>query len=201
MIQYVHTNLLSKLWFAVQILPAPHVYTQKLTTAVSWYIWKGTIFKVPTSTLQRTKQKGGMDLIDITTKCRALLLSRMYTQGQNACSATATWLREWKLIGRQENPPHALRIPGNLGYLQCFAIDMAYVQFPDQAESARSLRKRLYNTLEALRKAVKPEPAMRIETLYPEVHWDIVWTNLNTAWIPNKMKKNMVPGNTRHCTN
>ena len=29
---------------------------------------------------------------------------------------------------------------------------------------------------------------MRIETRYPEVRWDNVWTNLNTAWIPNKMK-------------
>ena len=89
-IQYVHINLLSKLWYAAQILPAPHVYTQKLTTAVSWYIWKGTIVKVPTSTLQRTKQKGGMDLIDITAKCRALLLSRTYMRGRNACSDTAT---------------------------------------------------------------------------------------------------------------
>jgi len=65
---------------------------------------------------------------------------------------------------------------------------MAYVQFPDQAESARSIRKRLYNTLVALGKAGKPEPAMRMETLYPEVCWDIVWTNLNAVWIPNMMK-------------
>ena len=128
-----------------------------------------------------------MDLIDITAKCRVLLLSRMYMQGKNACSATVTWLREWKLIGRQETPPHALRIPGNLGYLQGFAMDMAYVQFPDQGDSARSVRKHLYNTLVALGKARKPEPTMMIETLYPEVCWDIVWTNLNAAWIPNTM--------------
>jgi hypothetical protein len=187
-IQYIHTNLLSKLWYAAQILPAPQVYTHKLTMAVSWYIWKGKIFKVPTSTLQRTKQKESMDLIHITAKCRALLLSHMHMQGQNACSTTATWLWEWKLIGRQENPPHALQIPGNLGYLQCFAMDMAYVQFPHQAESACSIHKHLYNTLVALGKAGKPDPALRIETLYPEVHWDSVWTNLNAAWIPNTMK-------------
>ena len=187
-IQYVHTNLLAKLWYAAQILPAPYLYTQKLTTAVQWYIQKGKIFKVPTTTLQRTKQKGGMGLIDITAKCWVLLLSCMHMQGQNVGSATASWLKEWKLIGLQENPPYTLWIPGQLGYLQIFAMDMAYVQFPDQTESARSIRKRLYNTLVALGKAGKPEPTMRIETLYPEVCWDIVWTNLNAAWIPNKIK-------------
>jgi hypothetical protein len=41
---------------------------------------------------------------------------------------------------RQANPPHALRVPRNLAYLQCFAMDMAYVQYPDRGESARSIR-------------------------------------------------------------
>jgi hypothetical protein len=40
----------------------------------------------------------------------------------------------------------------------------------------------------ALEKAGKPEPVMRIVTLYPNVCWDIVWTNLHEAWISNTMK-------------
>jgi hypothetical protein len=124
-ITYVHTSLLSRLWYAAQILPTPKVYTQKLSTALSWYIWKGTIFKVPMSTLQRSKRQGCMDLIDIPAKCRILLLSRLYKQRQNACTITAVWLQEWNLLGRQANPPYALRIPGNLAYLKYFAMDMA----------------------------------------------------------------------------
>jgi hypothetical protein len=109
-----------------------------------------------------------MDLIDITAKCRALLLSRLYKQGQNACTATAVWLQEWNLLGRQANPTYALRIPGNLACLQYFAMDMAYVQYPDRGESARSIRKRLYTTMMALEKAGKHELVMRIMTLYPD---------------------------------
>jgi hypothetical protein len=36
-ITYVHACLLSRLRYAAQILPTPKEYTQKLTTAVSWY--------------------------------------------------------------------------------------------------------------------------------------------------------------------
>ena len=61
-----------------------HIYTQKLTTAVGLYIGKGTTFRVPTSYLQRPKRNGDMDLIDVAATCRALLLSRLYMQGQIA---------------------------------------------------------------------------------------------------------------------
>jgi hypothetical protein len=85
-----------------------------------------------------------MDLIVITAKRRGLLPSRKYMQVQNTCSATAPLLLEWKLIGRQANMTHALQMLRNLGYLQLFAMDKAYVQFPDLRASDRSIRKRLY---------------------------------------------------------
>jgi len=40
-----------------QILPAANIYTQ-LTTAITWNMWRGTVFPVPVSTLQRPKQMG-----------------------------------------------------------------------------------------------------------------------------------------------
>ena len=56
----------------------------------------------------------------------------------------------------------------------------------------------------ALGKAGKPEPAMRIGTLYPEFGWDIVWTNLPGACVPNTIKTtwylvihDIVPSNDR----
>jgi hypothetical protein len=129
-----------------------------------------------------------MALINIAAKCRMLLLSRMHMQGQNTGTPTASWLRKWKLTGRQENPPHNRRIPGELEYLQIYAKEMAYVQLTDQTESARNIRKRIYTTLVNLEKTGKPGPDMRIEKLYRETQWDTVWKNLNAAWIPNKIK-------------
>jgi len=50
--RYVNTFILSKIWYTAQIVPAPNTYTQ-LTAAITWYIWRGTVFRVPVSTLQR----------------------------------------------------------------------------------------------------------------------------------------------------
>jgi len=78
---YVNTFPLSKIWYTAQILPAPNIYTQQLTTAFTWYIWRGTVFRVPISTLQRPKQMGWWEMPDLEAKCTALLLYRMYLQG------------------------------------------------------------------------------------------------------------------------
>ena len=117
----------------------------KLVT--TWYIWQGAIFQVPVSTLQRQKNQGGWDLIDIEAKCRALLLRRMWMQSIRVETATASWLKAWKLTGPQANPPNATRIPNRPAYLQKSAIDMAYVTPPGRDEAPNTYKRRLYYTL------------------------------------------------------
>ena len=62
---YVHGFLLSKLWYTAQVLPAVRPYTQQLSTAITWYIWRGAIFRVPVSTLQKPKKEGRWGLLDL----------------------------------------------------------------------------------------------------------------------------------------
>jgi hypothetical protein len=112
-IQYVHNGLLAKLWYTAQILPLTGSYTQQLITAVTWYIWKGAVFRVKLSTLQRPKRMGGMGLIDIAAKCRALLLYRMYLQGHNDGTITVAWMLYWTLTGRQKTLHRPGRSLGN----------------------------------------------------------------------------------------
>jgi hypothetical protein len=95
--RYVNTNLLSKIWYIAQILPAPRTYTQRLTAAIAWYIWKGAVFKVPITTLQRPKSMGGWEMSHIEAKCTALLLCRMYTQSRKERTIAAEKLRKWQL--------------------------------------------------------------------------------------------------------
>jgi len=115
--RYVNTFLLSKFWYTAQILPTPNIYTQQLKTAITWYIWRGTEFRVPVSTLQRPKQMGGWEMPDNEAKCTAHLLYRMYLQDQRNGTVTAAWLQTWNLTGRQANPPHAAKFPTKLAYL------------------------------------------------------------------------------------
>jgi hypothetical protein len=139
-IRYVNTFLLSKIWYTAQILSAPTTYTQKLTTAIAWYIWKGAVFRLPISTLQKPKQMGGWGLTDIASECTALLLSHMNVQSKKDGMATALWLKTWNLTGRLANPPNALKFPTKPAYLHTYAINMAYIMPPDQTETLRCFR-------------------------------------------------------------
>jgi hypothetical protein len=58
-IQYVHTYLLAKIWYTAQIFLVPRQTVQQLTTAVTYFIWGGTIFRVPVTVLSARKTEGG----------------------------------------------------------------------------------------------------------------------------------------------
>jgi hypothetical protein len=92
-IQYVHAYLLAKLLNSAQIFPAPRECISQILSAGAWYIWRGTMFRVPTSTLQRKKEERGWGLIYVEEKCRALLLTWMWTQSKREASTSAEWLR------------------------------------------------------------------------------------------------------------
>jgi hypothetical protein len=57
--RYVNLFLLSKIWYTAQILSAPTTYTQRLTTAIARYIWRGAVLRVTISTLQKQKREDG----------------------------------------------------------------------------------------------------------------------------------------------
>lgn len=56
--QYVHAYLLAKLWHTAQIFPAPRECVRQIVSALTGYVWKGVIFRVHISTLQRRKKDG-----------------------------------------------------------------------------------------------------------------------------------------------
>jgi hypothetical protein len=116
-IRYVPNYLLAKICHTPQVLPAPKTCKRQLSTAIAWYIWKETSFRVPMSSLQRPKRQGGWGLLDIEAKCQALLLGRLWIQSTREGSATATWLHTHG--GHRENAPYVRRIPTKLTYLHC----------------------------------------------------------------------------------
>jgi hypothetical protein len=75
-IYYVHTHLMAKAWYFAEIFPPHEASIRRLNTAIAWFLWKGAIFRVPLSTLQRSKEDGGWDMVHLNAKCIALLLHR-----------------------------------------------------------------------------------------------------------------------------
>jgi len=58
-IQYVHDYLMARVWYVAQIYPPPDDCVRQLNTTISLYVWRGEIFRVPLSNLQRRKGEGG----------------------------------------------------------------------------------------------------------------------------------------------
>jgi hypothetical protein len=94
-ILYAHAYLLANIWHTSQIFPIRKECVQQIAAAVVSYIWLGSIFRMPVSTLQRWKEEGGWGMIDMMVKCRALLLARMLAQSHREGSAPAEWLQNW----------------------------------------------------------------------------------------------------------
>jgi hypothetical protein len=117
-IKYVHEQLLARIWYSAQVFPIQAEYTRQLNTAISWFIWRGATFRVPLSTLQRSKEEGGWDLINVEAKSKALFTWRMRTHGQGRGTITADWLARWKIRHEVPNPPYPGSIPASLSYLR-----------------------------------------------------------------------------------
>ena len=85
---YVHNYLLATAWYKAQIFPMPEACTRQVNSAIAWYLWRGDIFRVPSSTFQRRKRQGRWKLLHVAAKSRTLLFFRLRAQSQGTGSLT-----------------------------------------------------------------------------------------------------------------
>jgi hypothetical protein len=104
-ILYAHAYLLAKIWHTAQIFPNPKSCAQQIVAAIVWYIWRGSTFRVPVSTLQRLKGKGGWRMADVEMKCRACENVGAKSQKGICASGVATLLEYPKVWGKPPNSP------------------------------------------------------------------------------------------------
>jgi len=180
-IGFTQEYLLAKMWYVTQIFPPTPAHVRQINSAIAWYIWKGDIFRVPLSTIQRGKNDGGWGMINVDAKCKALFLHRLQTQSRTAGSITAEWMKYWSLDARIGNPPNPFGISEKLEYLRIFARDSAYIPGQGGTESQRAYKIRIYETLRALSVAETPPQKMRVETIWPNADWRKIWDNLKQA--------------------
>jgi hypothetical protein len=126
-LQYVHNFLLARAWFMAQIFPLRRRCERQINTTIAWLIWRGVIFRVPLSTLQRRKQQGGLGLINIAAKCRTLMHCRIQEQSQECDTLAAIWFREWNIQIVEHNSPQIQRLPKGMEYMRQYVADRAYI--------------------------------------------------------------------------
>jgi hypothetical protein len=143
---------------------------------------------VPMSTLQHNKRQGGWGIIDIGTKCQALIHHHLQTLHKIQESTTAVWSRKWKLHMPNHNPPQIQLISAEMDYMCHFAMDTAYIPTQQEFESRTKFKCRIYATMVLLLRETTTLPAMRVILLWPPTDWNLVWTKLHETPAPENIK-------------
>ena len=78
----LHTFILSKLWYAAQILILPAKFAQQIEVLMRQYIWHNKPFHLNFPSLFNSKMKGGLQLFNIRLKAKTLFQNRIFTQFQ-----------------------------------------------------------------------------------------------------------------------
>jgi hypothetical protein len=167
-----------------QILPPLEDNLRQINMTISWFLWKGEIFQVQLSILQRTKEEGGWGMIHPAAKCMALFFHRVRGQGKKNGTVTADWIKRWRLQEQTKNPPYAGRTPTTLEYLHQYDMESAYVATRGRGESTQAYKERLYMMIHTIMRAKAGNQEMRVTKKWPHIDWARVWDNLNAAPVP-----------------
>jgi len=143
-IRYVQEYLPARVWYIAQRLPPPKENLRQINMTISWFLWKGEIFRVPLSTLQRIKKDGAWGTVHTAAKCMALFSYRMNEQGRKNGTITAEWLRWWSLQEKTTSPPYNRRTPQKMAYLHQYDMESAYLATRGREETARGYKKHIY---------------------------------------------------------
>ena len=203
-IRYVQEYLLARVWYIAQILPPPKENLRQINLTITWFLWKGEIFRVPLSTLQRTKEDGGWGMVHTAANCMALLFYHMNELGRKNGRMTAEWMRWWGLQAKTPNPPYNRRTPQKMAYLHQYDMESAYLATRRRDETARGYKKHIHETIHTSMRQTAGEQELRVTKMWPNTNWTRVWDNLHetpvsdsTRFIWYKMLHDIIPTNER----
>lgn len=180
-VNFVNTKILSKIWYIGQILPVNDTIAARVMAAVGWYLWRGGIFRVGISVTTLPPRKGGLGVVDVGTKCRALLIRRtlkIYDEHpHSALRAVINANRPFSL----EAPVNLSAVPHKLNHIRRFFLDTSYLR-----RQTNTLRNK--TTAEIYTLMNDNGSRNRMETKYAQIRWDKVWKNINNKFLDTDIR-------------
>lgn len=118
--------------------------------AISWYIWRGAIFRMPLLTLQSRTEEGSMDLINVGAHCHAFCLTRFRVQRYRSGSLTAEWLNVWASLYPRTNPAHIRVISRTVEYLGIYFHEWEMWNPRGRPKEGGAFKRRVFDTLRTM---------------------------------------------------
>jgi hypothetical protein len=168
--------LLSKLRYAPQVFPLPTSHAQQLTTAIICFIWHGDIFRVPTSTLYRMAEDGGLELLAYTQNVQH------YTCYGNNSNKNLRYL--YGGVVRSLEQIHTdceLHMSLALSYLRPFFLEWAYIGKRLEDDTPRALKRKVCGALSVHSSKSTTTTPIRIHQRHPHKDWRAIWRNVSMA--------------------
>ena len=174
---FVNMFALSKLWHVAQVLPIRKMDVKAIKTAISYFLWKGSLFSLPIDVCCSPKSEGGLGLPDIHLRCNAMFAVRwqslLFTDSDSFASEWLDTLLGAVPVG---NPPNIPAVWAGAPHYQQLLSIRAYCAAPHLTTTGRATMRELYRV--QVEAADRPTP--RVVRKFPTTNWKQVWANLQS---------------------
>jgi exonuclease III len=161
-IWFVNTFVLSKLWYISQIVPPENKHIAKIKQVLGRFLWAGSLYKIERNQLCMKIENGGLALVNIEAKTKALFAKTLVRNSDNFLSQG---------VGH-------INFSRNMREWTTYAGTIVNVN----SVSTKSLYSDLMQGLNN-----KP----RVETKFPEIDWELTWRKFKLSHIPTDWKMSM----------
>jgi exonuclease III len=162
-----NTFMLSKLWYYSQVVPPENVHIGKVKKAIGKFLWTGHLYKIDRRQIILPYQKGGLNLVSIPEKTRALFLKRNLFKITDGFHGERN---DFLFVERQ-----------NLDLLR--NTREALVAAPIILERGLITSKMIYKYL-----LEQQNFNIYIQTKFPSINFSICWENLRENHVPSDWK-------------
>jgi Reverse transcriptase (RNA-dependent DNA polymerase) len=160
---FANTFVLSKLWYVSQIIPPGNPHIAQMKTALGNFLWAGHLYRVERKQLWLPRREGGLALVSIEDKMKALYLKNLMLK---RVDGVLTFAPDFLHIERQ-----SLNLPRNMKEWAGLSIE-----YDTQILCSTKL---IYNEM-LNRKRIVP----KIQQKLPTINWKNVWSNLSLSHLP-----------------
>lgn len=164
----LNTYILSKLWYVGQIIPAPNKFIAEVTKVIGNYLWMGHLFKINRNQLYLARDRGGLDLIHVGMKIKALFIRNMlYTSAKNGSTPSQDFLfrnRKSLKLGRTFGI-YGKEAENLVGKTNLNTTKQIYTHFID---------------------SLQIQPAVVLKNV--NFTWENIWLNLNMKFIDSNLR-------------
>lgn len=202
--KFAATYGLSKIWHAAQVYPLCESTAKNIIKAVNNFVWRGQLFRVSAEIVTTPRAVGGLGLLDVRDRCRALLVGRWHGRAINdPDSLSAEWLLTLQTAFGVGNPPNLRAVwpaaPHYKQYWEC----ASYTALPGVAGTpSKEVVRALSGLLQDDRNARAAEP--RVVAKFPRTDWRRVWANVRHPCLGIRLQDawwtavhDLLPTNTR----